>query len=160
MDITKLALPVGAALASGAATTYIAPMVAEKIVDLKDPKNWYAVPAVAGVAGAALMAAGAMLVSREAASGSDHTASTALLYAGAAMAGAGAAWTAKHYLSEAQRSIVPGMVGARMHHAPMHHHAAGNLAMGNLNVQAAFPGLTPTQRYYAQRGGMPVASRG
>ena len=160
MDITKLALPVGAALASGAATTYIAPMVADKIVDLKDPKNWYAVPAVAGVAGAALMAAGAMLVSREAASCGGHTASTALLYAGAAMAGTGAAWAAKHYLSDAQRSIVPGMVGARMHHSPMHHHTAGNLAMGNLNVPAAYQGLTPTQRYYAQKGGMPVRSAG
>lgn len=160
MDITKLALPVGAALASGAATTYIAPYVANKIVDLQDPKNWYAVPAVAGAAGAALMVAGAMLVDREAASGSGHSASTALLYAGAAMAGTGAAWAAKHMLNEAQKSIVPGMVGARMHHAPRHHHTAGNLAMGNINVPAAYQGLTPTQRYYAQKGGMPVGARG
>lgn len=165
MEIAKLALPVGAALASGAATTYIAPMVADKLVDLKDPKNWYAAPAVAGVAGAALMAAGAMLVKSEAASGRDHTASTALLYAGAAMAGTGAAWTMKHYLNEQAKSIVPGMVSGnigapnwvarQMAGARMHHHTAGNI-----NVPAGFQGLTPTQRYYAQKGGMPVGSAG
>lgn len=146
MDIKELALPLGAAIVSGAATAYLTPRIASAIVKPADmSKYWYAPTAVGVALGTGLLAAGMMRSQNDALA---HV----LAVGGAAMVGMAGGMGFAAYNARAA-AAAPKV-------------AAGNLGgynwqvAGNLANQASFPGLTPTQRYYAQRGGMPVRSGG
>lgn len=144
----ELAFAAGAALVSGVATAVIAPAVASLVTDPKKPENWYATGTVAIALGAGIMVAGSL-------AGKNAPA----IAAGAAMVGVGASFAFLSYQATKPAAVpdtktadtsTKGFVGLG--------NMAGRLPVSNLGNYANMPGLTPTQRYYAQRGGMPVRS--
>ena len=151
MNIDKqLAFAAGAALVSGVATAVIAPSVASLVTDPKKPENWYATGSVAIALGAGIMVAGSLM-------GKNAPA----IAAGAAMVGVGASFAYLSYQATRPAALpdpkttdtstaVKGFVGLG--------NIAGRLPVSNPGNYASLRGLTPTQRYYAQRGGMPVRS--
>ena len=152
MDIKELALPLGAAIVSGAATAYLTPRIASAIVKPADmPKYWYAPTAVGVALGTGLLAAGMMRSQNDALA-------NVLAVGGAAMVGMAGGMGFVAYNAHVAAAHAAAAAAPQV--------AAGNLGgynwqvAGNLANQASFPGLTPTQRYYAQRGGMPVRSGG
>ena len=140
MDLAKLALPIGAAVAAGVGGAFIAPVVAGKIVATTDPKNWWAPGAVALVVGGCALAYG---MSQPL----NTDAAKFALFAGSSMTGVGAAFGILAYLAKQPTSKsmagLANIVGA----SEMARRQAlmGNLAMGNLDPRNA--------NAYVRRGG-------
>jgi len=157
MDIKELALPIGAALVSGAVTAYLTPKIAKELVKPADAqKYWYAQSAIGTVLGAGLLAAGMMRQENDAIAHS-------LAVGGAAMIGMAGGLGFATYNALPKKTAAPQIAAGNIggyNWQVAGHMGAGHMAAGNLDNQADFPGLTPTQRYYAQRGGMPVRSGG
>lgn len=148
MDLEKLAIPVGTAVAAGIGAAFVAPMVAGKIVATTDPKNWWAPGAVALVVGGCALAYGLSQPF-------NSDAAKFATFAGASIAGVGSAFGILAYLAKQPTSKsmagLANIVGASemaRRQAVMGNLVQGNLAMGNIahrDANAAYG--------FARRGG-------